>query len=89
MDKEGDDKADEAADIAINMHGRELVSIASTFHKRHNHYRKFMTNVAKHVIEGYLIQRKLVDKQQASKQPSKAMVTYQSVQMQGPSNSTK
>jgi hypothetical protein len=89
VDKVGNDKADEAADVATSMHGKELVSIADIFHKRHKQYGAFMTKVAKHIIEAYLIHRTLVDKQQASKQSSKATVKFQTVQVQSPANSSK
>ncbi len=70
VDKEGNDKADQAADIAVETHGKDVVDVARILHRRHNSYMRFMQNVTKHIVEGYLIHRRLIEIEE-SKQPSK------------------
>ncbi len=60
-DKLGNDRADEAADIAVKLHGDDLVEVARQMAFRIYEYTKFMKNVAMHIIEGYLIHRKLLE----------------------------
>ena len=64
--KKGNDQADHAADLATKVHGKDVVSVAAIFHKRHNLYTAFMKRVVKHIIEAYLIHRLLLDKKQDS-----------------------
>ena len=59
-DKKGNDKADEAADLAVEMHGEDVISIAKILHNRHRKYTSFMKDVAKHIVEAYLIHKELV-----------------------------
>ena len=89
VDKTGNDKADKAADVATSMHGKDMVNVASLFQRRHKKYCDFMIKVAKHIIEGYLIHRKLVDRQQASNQSKDTAVAYNAVLRQTPANSAK
>ena len=60
-DKEGNDKADEVADIGVKVHGEDLIDIAGQFHTRLKWYINFMKTVHKHIIEGYAIHRLLID----------------------------
>ena len=60
-DKAGNDQADHAADIVVKLHGEGVVSIARILRKRYYDYTIFMNKVAKHIIEAYLIHRKLID----------------------------
>ena len=58
QDKQGNDKADTAADIGVKAHGEDVIRLANIFHHSHNKYVTCMTNVAKHIIEGDTIHRK-------------------------------
>ncbi len=89
VDKDGNDKADAAADIATKMHGEEVVSVAKILSIRHKQYGNFMKQVAKHIVEAYLIHRKLVDRIKARQPKEQATVKYLAMQMQDASNSTK
>ncbi len=64
-DKSGNDAADNAADVAVKTHGDKIVRVANILHHRHYQYTRFMVDVAKHIIEAYLIHRKL-DEQRVS-----------------------
>ena len=41
-DKQGNDQADHAADVAVQTHGEDVVGVARILHARHFHYCKFM-----------------------------------------------
>ncbi len=62
VDKQGNDRADKAAEIAVNTHGEDVVRSAGILHKRHQRYIKFMKDVALHIVEAYLIHKELVDR---------------------------
>ncbi len=85
-DKDGNDQADHAADLATQMHGADVVSMASILHKRHDRYTAFMKQVAKHIIEAYLIHRKLLDKLQDGAPSKQKKVDFQPLQRQSASN---
>jgi ribonuclease HI len=58
--KTGNDKADEAADEATKLHGADLIQVAGWLHDRTMMYISFMKHVSHHIIEGYLIHRAFV-----------------------------
>ena len=60
-DKKGNDQADKAADMGVKAHGADVIRAANLFQIRHQQYVRFMRNVSMHIIEGYLIHRKLID----------------------------
>ncbi len=45
VDKVGNDKADEAADVGVQTHGKDLIQVARIFHSRHTRYTKFMLDM--------------------------------------------
>ena len=59
--KEGNDEADRTADIGTELHGKEVMKLANIYHRRHDFYIKFMKEVLHHIIEAYLIHRRLTD----------------------------
>ena len=61
-DKDGNDCADHAADLAVAMHGGDIISMGRILHKRYLSYIHFMINVAHHIVEGYLIHKQLLDR---------------------------
>ena len=68
-DKKGNDVADKCADIGAALHGKDLIKLSTIMHRRHNKYLMFMKNVSHHIVEAYMIHRRLVEikeKQQAS-----------------------
>ena len=63
-DLEGNDESDKTADLGAELHGKELIRIAGKMHNKHNAYTKFMMEITKHIIEGYLIHRELTEIEQ-------------------------
>jgi len=61
INKLGNDEADNVADVGTSVHGKDLVDAAERLHVKHNAYQKFMIKVSQHLVEGYLIHRKLTD----------------------------
>ena len=61
VNKEGNDKADSVADLGAALHGKDVMEIAEWLHKRHSEYQTFMKDVSHHIIEAYLIHRRLCD----------------------------
>ena len=61
MDKDGNDKADEAADVAVSLHGESIISVGRILLRRYKQYITFMGHVVPHIIEAYMIHRKLID----------------------------
>ena len=60
-DKKGNDKADHAADLAVQMHGEDVISVAKILQARHRKYTSLMKDVVKHIVEAYLIHKELVE----------------------------
>ena len=60
VNKEGNDQADEIADIGVAMHGEGTIHLAKTYNDRHKQYCDFMVQVVSHIVEAYLIHRELV-----------------------------
>ena len=58
--KEGNDKADETADIGSSLHGENLMQATNWLHRRHRDHLVFMKNVSHHIIEAYQIHRLLL-----------------------------
>ncbi len=86
-DKIGNDQADKAADIAVQTHGEGVVSVARILHQRHGKYTKFMQQVARHIVEGYLIHKKLTDLIAKPPDHKANKVNYQPLQHQTKHNS--
>ena len=59
--KQGNDVADKCADIGATLHGDDLLKLSKIMHKRHNKYFNFMKNVSHHIIEAYMIHRRLLE----------------------------
>ena len=57
--KEGNDKADEIADLGANIYGKDLHALASEYHQRHDRYYAIMKKAVTHIVEAYLINREL------------------------------
>ena len=57
--KEGNEKADETADLGSDLHGKDLNKLATKYNKRHFFYTRFMIQISKHIIEAYLMHRSL------------------------------
>ena len=57
--KEGNDKADEIADLGANVYGKDLHALATEYHYRHNKYYAVMKKTVTHIVEAYLINREL------------------------------
>ena len=75
-DMVGNNKADEAADVAVETHGKDVISVARILHNRHLQYMRFMQQVSRHIVEGYLIHRRLLeieDSKQKQEQPKGAL----------------
>ena len=64
--KYGNDTADDAANQGAQLNGSDLLKVASHFNLRHCTYIKFIVNIVKHIVEGYIIHRAFCppDKQQ-------------------------
>ena len=75
-DKAGNDKADQAADVAVKLHGDDVTSVARILHTRHRFYTKFMHLVTKHIVEGFLIHRRLFELEENAKPKESNKVTY-------------
>ena len=60
----------------MKLHGQDGVSIARILHQRHRKYTEFMHKVARHVVEGYLIHRKLVEMEVSKKEATPALAFY-------------
>ncbi len=61
VDKDGNDRADKAAEISANLHGEGLISAGRILHQRYLAYLKFIGQVVPHITEAYLIHRKLLE----------------------------
>ena len=59
LKKEGNHRADLAADEGASLHGGDLIKVAQHIDKRHVDYINFMINVVKHIVEAYVIHRTL------------------------------
>ena len=59
--KYGNDTADTTANEGAELHGQDLLKLSGVANKRHGHYLHFMVKVVKHIVESYIIHRKLVD----------------------------
>ena len=57
--KAGNGRADLIADTATELHGQDLIKVASSLHTKHVNYGVFMQDVGTHMVEGYLIHREL------------------------------
>ena len=70
-DKDGNDKADEAADVAVALHGEGIISVGRTLYNRYKRYLAFMGRVVPHIVEAYLIHRALLKRnaENVSKEP--------------------
>ncbi len=66
-DMVGNNKADEAADVAVETHGKDVISVARILHNRHLQYMRFMQQVSRHIVEGYLIHRRLLEIEDSNK----------------------
>ncbi len=87
-DKQGNDAADHAADVAVETHGKDLMSVAKIFHKRHQQYSQLMVKVAKHIIEAFLIHKKLNDRLRHKSQRAPGLIYYQPLLYQPPISTT-
>ncbi len=85
-DKVGNDQADSAADIAVQAHGEDVVRVARILHHRHYLYTRFMQRVAKHIIEAYLIHRRLIDMLSSKSKSKPDKVNFQPLQVQNSQN---
>ena len=81
QDNRGNDLADAAADKGVLVHGEVLVKIAGRFDQRHRDYGDFMHDVHKHIVEGHLIHRALLDRD--AKEPSPVGITLPQLGAQG------
>ena len=61
VNKAGNDEADITADIGTALHGQEIINLAQQFHNRHNDYQRLMCDISHHIIEGYLIHRRMTE----------------------------
>ena len=66
-DKDGNDKADLAADAGVLVYGQDLVNAAAALSYRWDKYLKLMKKISHHLIEGYLIHHTLLDKYEEEK----------------------
>ncbi len=89
VDKKGNDKADQAADVGTALYGKDVIDTAKNLHGRHYRYTKFMLDVAKHIIEGYLIHRKLTDIREAKEEKADRRITYQPISYPNSDHSAK
>ena len=78
-DKRGNDKADEAADVGTQLFGKNVTNMADFFHTRHHRYTNLMLDVAKHIVEGYLIHRKLADIRETQEEKEDRRATYKPI----------
>ena len=62
--KEGNDKADEIADLGANIYGKDIHSLANIFHIRHDKYYTLMKKAVTHIVEAYLINKELNDRRE-------------------------
>ena len=88
-DKDGNDSADHAADLAVAMHGGDIISIGKTLHNRYLSYIHFMKSVAHHIVEGYLIHRLLLDRKQDAPQASKKPINFSPLKVINNDNNEK
>ena len=61
VNMQGNARADEIADIGTELYTKEVVELAEKYHNRYEKYVKFMQNVVIHIIEAYMLHRKLID----------------------------
>ena len=71
-DMKGNAIADRSGEEGVNMHGVAIIHIAKLFSARHKQYTSFMTRVAQHIIEAYMIHRELTRIQEAKKAKAEA-----------------
>ena len=63
-DKAGHCKADEIADMRTDICGTNIIQLANYFQERHKRYTNLAKEVARHIVEAYMIHRALIDKQE-------------------------
>ena len=63
-DKDGNDKADEAAKDAMRLHGEGVVKLANWYMTRHVQYTRLIKDIHTHLIEGTVLRKKLVQEKQ-------------------------
>ena len=61
VNKIGNDKADDTADLGTSLHGEDIVLVAKCLHARHAAYQLFMKHVSQHIVEAYMVHRALMD----------------------------
>ncbi len=88
-DKDGNDQADHAADLAVALHGADIISIGKALHWRYLSYIKFMGAVAQHIVEAYLIHRKLLDNTADTNPQEQKAVSYLPLRVSNEANTSK
>jgi len=68
----GNDNADEVANIAANLHGKDVVDAAKWYHCKRKNYVDFMKKVAIHIVEAHTISNVLLEEAEAAKQAALA-----------------
>ena len=66
------DKADEVAKAAMQLHGLDYVTYLRHMHRRQGWYCKLVLAVAQHIVERYLIHRRLLEREQGTLAPTSA-----------------
>ena len=66
--KQGNDEADNCADRGTSIFGQDLIKTASFVNTRHCFYSSLMVKIVKHIVEAYIIHRKLIDFQNGEAQ---------------------
>ena len=81
QDKIGNDVADKCADIGTALHGEDLIKLSKIMQRRHNKYLNFMKEVSHHIVEAYMIHRRLLQlrakQQSSSDDEAKAKITFE------------
>ena len=77
INKEGNDKADEIADMGTALHGKDVMDIAEWLRNKHASYTNLIIDIIiKSIIESYMIHRALITKYDNSKIESKDLTKY-------------
>ena len=74
--RKGNMKADEIADIGTKLFTKEVIEMAEKYHARYEKYVSFMQKVATHLVEAYMLHRKLLNYYEDSKQSEDAKCTH-------------
>ena len=72
QDKEGNERADSAADEGVKLHGQAAIQTGSCLTRRHHEFTTFLQEIHEHAIEAFKRRRHLEGKRKVKRNRMKA-----------------